>query len=95
MKKRIPKFRSPEEAALFWENHEVLDYIKPEEFKVVYPWKDKKYRFVNPKKRIHKQLISLRVDSSILDKAKRLASRRNVGYLSILRQWIEKAAHRI
>ena len=33
--KPIPKFKSVEEAALFWENHEILDYIDKDDFKPI------------------------------------------------------------
>lgn len=92
MKKRIPGFKSPEEEALFWESHKILDYIDPKEFKVVYPWKSRKYRFVNPGKRLPKRLISIRVDIPIIEKAKKEAVRRKVAYQSVLRRWLEKAS---
>lgn len=92
MKKRIPKFKSPEEAALFWESHKILDYIDPKEFKVIYPGKSRRFRFDNPGKRVPKRLISIRVDVPIIERAKKEAGRRKVGYQSILRRWLEKAS---
>lgn len=32
MKNKLPKFKSAEEAALFWENHEILDYYGLDNF---------------------------------------------------------------
>ena len=93
MKKKMPKFNSPEEAALFWENHEILDYIDPDEFKVVPPKKRRRYSFVNPRKKSEKQLISLRIDSKLLQQAKNVAARQQTGYQAILRKWLEKGAH--
>lgn len=92
MKKRIPKFQSKEEAALFWENHAVLDYIDPEEFKVVHPEKSRRYRFRQTPEKVPKQLISLRVDSQLLARAKKVASRIQVGYQAVLRGWLERGA---
>lgn len=94
MKRTLPKFRSKEEAALFWENHEVLDHVDPNEFKVVHPGKKPRYAFVNPREKAERQLISLRVDSRLLEKARMLASRWEVGYQSILRSWLERGATR-
>ena len=90
MKKQIPEFRSKEEAALFWENHEVLDYIDPDEFKVVKPGEGRRHAFINPQRKPVKQLISLRIDSSLLKKAKASASKKRVGYQTILRLWLER-----
>ena len=94
MKKRIPKFKSKEEAALFWENHEILDYVEPDEFRVIHPRKRRNYSFRNPQMKSEKQLISLRIESRLLKQAKTLAVRRQVGYQSILRKWLEKGALR-
>ena len=92
MKKNIPKFRSPEEAALFWESHEVLDYVEADEFKIVPRQERQRYAFVNPNQKKEKQLVSLRIDSDLLGREKRVASRCQVGYQSILRKWLEKGA---
>lgn len=92
MKKQIPSFRSEEEAALFWENHEVLDYVDTDEFKVVKPGTKSRYAFVNSLAKPKKQLISLRIDSAIVKKAKTYAARKRVGYQTILRLWLEKAS---
>ncbi len=92
MKKQIPSFRSEEEAALFWENHEVLDYVDPDEFKVVKPGAKSRYSFTSPQEKPKKQLISMRIDSSIVKKAKAYAAKKRVGYQTILRLWLEKAS---
>lgn len=92
MKKKIPKFRSKEEAALFWENHEVLDCIDPDEFKVVRPGKGRRYAFANPRVKSQKKLISIRIDARLLEKAKSWASRQRVAYQAVLRKWIERGA---
>lgn len=90
MKKKVPKFTSPEEAAIFWENHEILDYIDPDEFKVVKPREKQCYSFVSSEAKPQKQLISLRIDTSLLKKAKIHAAKKGVGYQIILRSWLER-----
>lgn len=92
MKKQIPSFRSEEEAALFWENHEVLDYVDSDEFKVVKPSTKGPYSFVSAQVKPRKQLISLRIDSEIVKKAKAYGVKKRVGYQTILRLWLEKAS---
>ncbi len=94
MKKTVPKFHSPEEAALFWEHHEILNYVEPDEFKIIHPRKSRSYSFANPKRKLEKRLISLRIDTRLIHKAKNLAASREVGYQSILRNWLEKGAVR-
>lgn len=92
MKKQIPTFKSSEEAALFWEQHEILDYVDPDEFKIVHPQKSRHYSFKNPRKKSEKRLISLRVDTRLLQRARVVASRKQTGYQTVLRNWLEKGA---
>ena len=92
MKKKIPQFHSKEEAALFWENHEILDYIEPNEFKIIHPRKHRQYSFTNPYRKPTKELISIRIDSTLLERAKKMAHQIKVGYQSVLRGWLEKGA---
>ena len=94
MIKKIPKFKTVEEAALFWQHHEILDYYDPGEFKIVDPQKNRKLRFLDPRKKQKKELVSLRIDSNILKLAKDRAAQKKVGYQSILRNWLEKSAAR-
>lgn len=93
MKKALPKFKSSDEEALFWEKHEILNYVDKDEFKVVNPQSDKRFRFqkkaaVSPPK----ELISMRVGIDLIDRAKAVAERQQKGYLAILRGWLEKGA---
>lgn len=92
MKKKIPKFRSKEEAALFWENHEILDYLDPDEFKVVRPGKSHRYAFTPLRVKDRKQLISIRIDTRLLEKAKSWATRQQTAYQAVLRKWLERGA---
>jgi predicted DNA binding CopG/RHH family protein len=76
MKRKIPKFRSLEEERRFWDTHsitEFLDELKPA-----------KVEFVKTKKK----LISLRLDVPLIESLKEIASRKGLGYLSLIRYWI-------
>lgn len=94
MKRKIPSFKGAEEEALFWESHDILKYVKPDEFKVINPKKNRRYSFSKPLSAPSKELISLRIDSQILKRAKELALRKGMGYQTILRTWLEKGAFR-
>lgn len=78
MNKQIPKFRSLEDERKFWDTHsitEFLDDIKPA-----------KVEF----KRAKKKLISLRLDVPQIESLKVIASRKGLGYLSLIRYWINE-----
>ncbi len=78
MKKHIPKFKSLEEERRFYDTHsitEFLDELKPA-----------KVQFVKPKKK----LISLRLDTPQIESLKEIASHKGLGYLSLIRYWINE-----
>ena len=87
-KNKLPKFKSKEEAALFWENHELLDHLPEDEFEVVDPKKSKRFSFSPP--RPVKHLISLRVNLEIIETARTEAEKQQVGYQTVLNQWLRK-----
>ncbi len=76
MKNKIPKFKSLEEERDFWDTHSVTDYL--DELKPV------KVRFSKPKKK----LISLRLETPQIEALKKIASRKGLGYLTLIRYWI-------
>ena len=76
--KRIPKFKSEEEERRFWETHEIIPY-EPGLKKV-------RITFSKPRKR----LISLRLDETQLARLKELASKKGIGYQTMIRIWIQE-----
>ncbi len=78
MKKHIPKFKSLEEERRFWDTHSITEFI--DELKPV------KVEFVRPKKK----LISLRLDAPQIESLKEIASHKGLGYLSLIRYWINE-----
>lgn len=73
---KIPKFRTLEGERKFWDTHSITDFmdeLKPTEVE-----------FVKPKKK----LISLRLDAPQIASLKEIASRKGLGYLSLIRYWI-------
>ena len=78
MKSRIPKFKSLEAERKFWDTHSITDFMDE--------LKPAKVEFVKPKKK----LISVRLDTNQIGSLKEIASRKGLGYLSLIRFWISE-----
>ena len=75
--KSIPKFKSEREEARFWKSHSITEF--EDELTEV-----KNVHFPKPRKR----LISLRIDDAMISALKKSASKKGVGYLTLIRIWI-------
>ena len=84
---KIPRFKTTEEAAIFWENNNILNFYSEDEFKIVDPKKNKKYFYKKEVKK-EKKLISIRIDSIIIDSAKNLSLKMHRPYQQILNEWL-------
>jgi len=74
---KLPKFKDELEESDFWDTHDSTDYIEDtEEVKVEFA--DKR----------PKTLISLRLQSDVIDGLKALAARRGIGYQTLIRMWV-------
>ena len=74
-KKKTPKFKSSEEEASFWEDHDTTDYID---------WsKAKRAHFTNLKPST--RTISLRLPEDLLNTIKILANKEDVPYQSLMK----------
>lgn len=85
MKKKIrprdlPDFSrmGEQEIAAFWEEHEVLDY-----WELIEPTRED--QATGPKR-----AISIRMDEPTLAELKRVASRKGIGYQTLMRIWIKE-----
>jgi predicted DNA binding CopG/RHH family protein len=74
--KKIPKFRSEKEEADFWATHDSADYLSET--------KEVKVKFT----RSQKKLVSLRLDENTIDKLKKIAESKGIGYLELVRMWV-------
>ena len=74
--KKIPKFRSEREEADFWATHDSTDYLSET--------KEVKVKFTHPPKK----LVSLRLDKNTIDKLKKIAASKGIGYLELVRMWV-------
>jgi len=76
--KKIPKFKTDEEAARFWETHSFEDYHRDT--------KEAEIGFVKrPKK-----TIAIRLDPDDIKKVEVIAQRKGLSYTSLLRMWIKE-----
>lgn len=76
----VPKFKNEAEEADFWSNLDLSKYFEPSDFKrgVVFP---------NLKRT--KKLISIRLPEDLIVKVKQKASKLDVPYQSLIRQYIQ------
>jgi predicted DNA binding CopG/RHH family protein len=75
-KKKIPRFKTEEEAAAFWETHSFADYIdSTEEVEVEY-------------ERPERQHISMRIEKQAISEIKEIAREKGMGYQTLMRSWI-------
>lgn len=83
MKKKliVPKFKSESEEAQFWANLNLMEYFEPADLKrgVIFP---------NLKRT--KRLISIRLPEDLIGQVKEKASKLDVPYQSLIRQYIQQ-----
>lgn len=82
--KKIPRFKTDEEMAAFWDTHDFIDYIADTK-----PVDD--VMFVSPKK----GTVSIRLEEDRINELKRLAHKVGLGYTSLIRSWIIEKLARI
>lgn len=82
-KSRIPKFKSEEEEANFWDTHDTTEFL--DELKEVH-----NIKFIKPRKR----LISVRMDETQIKPLKEIAAAKGIGYLTLIRMWIAERLSR-
>ena len=75
-KTKIPKFRSFEEEARFWDTHDTTEFL--EQFQPA------KLKFPKPRKK----LVSMRLPESEILGLKQVAARKGIGYLTLIRIWV-------
>ena len=76
--KKIPRFKSDEEAARFWETHSFEDYHADA--------KEAGIRFV----RKSKKTVAIRLDPDDIKSVEEIAERKGLSYTALLRMWIKE-----
>ena len=86
--KKLPHFNTSEEAAAFWDNHSLKDYIhefeSADEMFVLSPALAQKIR-----ERARKRLVSIRLAEWEIEQSKQIAKQRKMPYHALIRQWID------
>jgi len=82
--KKIPEFKSPEEEARFWDEHDSADYID---------WSGAK-KTIFPNLKSSTESISLRLPSSLLARIKELANEKDVPYQSLMKVYLSDQVKR-
>ena len=75
-KSRIPKFKSEKEEAEFWDTHDstqFLDELKPAQLDF---------------SQCSKKLVSMRLPDEQIKVLKKIAAKRGIGYLTMIRMWV-------
>lgn len=76
--KKIPTFKTDEEAARFWETHSFEDYRRDT--------KEAEIRFIKKPKRT----IAIRLDPNDIKSVEKIAELKGLSYTSLLRMWIKE-----
>ena len=77
---KIPKFKSEEEEAKFWDTHDLTNYL--DEFEEV-----NEEIIITAKKRT-KKLISIRMDEDIIVALKLAADKKRMPYQTLIQSWL-------
>jgi len=78
--KKIPKFKSEDEAFKFWSTHDSTNYVD---------WSKGK-RALFPNLKPTSKLISIRFPVSVLDRLQTLANRRDIPYQSLIKIFVNR-----
>ncbi len=76
----IPKFTTEQEEAEFWATHDSIDFVEDTEAVDV--------TFID--NRPPKKQIALRLDGETIDALKAVASRKGIGYQTLIRLWVNE-----
>ncbi|MBI4823840.1 MAG: hypothetical protein HY805_06385 [Nitrospirae bacterium] len=76
--RKIPKFKTDEESARFWETHSFEDYYRDT--------KEAEIRFVKKPKKT----VAIRLDPTDIKSVEAIAEQKGLSYTSLLRMWIKE-----
>lgn len=84
----IPRFKTMKEEAEFWDSHsiaKVWDQLEEAKVEVSDSLKQKMLQ-----RRKAKKLISLRLEENQIESLKDVASKKGIGYLTLIRMWVNE-----
>jgi len=76
----LPKFKNEDEEVEFWDKIDITEYFEPSDFK----------RVAFPNLKRSKRLISIRLPEDLISKVKEKASKKDVPYQSLIREYIQQ-----
>lgn len=82
--KKVPEFKSPEEEAKFWNEHDSADYVD---------WSQGD-KAIFPNLKTSTESISLRLPSPLLARIKELANEKDVPYQSLMKVYLSEQVTR-
>lgn len=92
-KKRLPKFKSAEQEARFWETHSVTDYVdQMEDVTDLFTLAPELIQKI--KERAQKKLLAIRLANWEIEKTKVIAKKRGMPYQTLMREWIDEGLRR-
>jgi len=94
-KNKLPKFKSEEEEAKFWDNNSPLEY--KEEFAEVeepFEFSPSLLRKAVKTQKERKRLLTLRMEPYQIDVAKLIARWKGCGYQTLMRMWVMEGLRR-
>jgi len=86
---KIPKFKTEEEEARFWDEHDTTDFIgdfEPTEIELDQELKEKILNKSEPKKP-----ITIRLETNQIEAVKKIAISKGLPYQTLIRMWINEA----
>ena len=76
---RIPRFRTEAEEARFWDTHDSTDFLGA--------FRPAKVTFARPRPKV---LVSVRIAKPEVALLRRIATRKGLGYGSLIRMWLRE-----
>ena len=86
MAKKVPTFKSEEEEAFFWDEHDSTEFI--EDFEPIEIELSKELEDEILSKKELKKPITLRLEPSQIDAVKKIAGKKGLPYQTLIRLWI-------
>jgi hypothetical protein len=95
--KALPAFETVDDAVAFFETHDTAPYLDqmeggPEELAL-----DRKLRariLRRARERLKKKLLTLRLENRQIEDARQIAAEKGMGYLTLMRVWIQEGIRR-
>ena len=94
---KLPEFESMKDAVAFFETHDAAPYLDQledatEEIRI--SAKLRARILTRAKERLEKKLLTLRLERRQIEEARRIARQKGLGYLTLMRVWIQEGIDR-